>query len=64
VPHSSKRYIWRHGAQCRGVDGRPDESCSLRASWRVLYLYRSGFEGSSMGASRSVAFRTLTRELS
>jgi hypothetical protein len=21
MPHGSKRYIWQHGAQCRGVDG-------------------------------------------
>jgi hypothetical protein len=63
MPHNSKRYIWRHGAQCRGIDGCPGESCSRRASWRVLYLSRSRFEGSSVGASRLVAICTLTRGL-
>jgi hypothetical protein len=52
MPHSSKSYIWWHGAQCRGVDGRPDKSCSRRASWRVLYPPKSGFEGGYVGASR------------
>jgi hypothetical protein len=61
--HISKRYIWQPGAQHRGVDGCPGESCSRRASWRVLYLSRSGFEGSSMGASCFIVVRTLTREL-
>jgi hypothetical protein len=23
-------YVWRHGEQCHGVDGRPGESCSSR----------------------------------
>jgi hypothetical protein len=23
-------YVWRHGVQCRGVDGRPGESCFWR----------------------------------
>jgi hypothetical protein len=26
-------YVWRHGAQCRGVDGRPGESCFC---WDVM----------------------------
>jgi hypothetical protein len=26
VPHCSN-YVWRHGVQCHGVDGRPGESC-------------------------------------
>jgi hypothetical protein len=29
VPHCII-YVWRHGAQCRGVDGRPSESCFWR----------------------------------
>jgi hypothetical protein len=32
MSYSSKRYIWRHGTQCHGVDGCPDESCSHRVS--------------------------------
>jgi hypothetical protein len=39
----SKCYMRQHGAQCRGIDSRPDESCLWRAS-------RGGFEGSSAGA--------------
>jgi hypothetical protein len=23
-------YVWRHGVQCRGIDGRPGESCFWR----------------------------------
>jgi hypothetical protein len=29
VPHCII-YVWRHGAQCHGVDGRPGESCFWR----------------------------------
>jgi hypothetical protein len=29
VPHCFI-YVWRHGVQCRGVDGRPGESCFWR----------------------------------
>jgi hypothetical protein len=31
------------------------------ASWRALYLSRSGFEGGGVGASRLVVVHTLTR---
>jgi hypothetical protein len=31
------------------------------ASWRALYLSRSGFEGGDVGASRLVVVHTLTR---
>jgi hypothetical protein len=29
VPHCFI-YVWRHDVQCRGVDGRPSESCFRR----------------------------------
>jgi hypothetical protein len=29
VPHCYS-YVWRHGVQCHGVDGRPGESCFWR----------------------------------
>jgi hypothetical protein len=54
-------YVWRHGEQCRGADGRPGESCSsrgvvarpvlaqerLRGWWRVgrLATIAGRFEG-------------------
>jgi hypothetical protein len=36
VPHCFV-YVWRHGVQCRGVDGRPGESCFWRdiMAWPV-----------------------------
>jgi hypothetical protein len=63
MQRNSNCYIWRHGAQRRRIDGCPGESCSRRASWRVLYPSRSCFEGSSVGASCLVAVHTLTRGL-
>jgi hypothetical protein len=54
-------YMWRYGVQRCGVDSGPSESCSYRASWRVLFPPRSGFEGGCVGASRLVVVRTLTR---
>jgi hypothetical protein len=64
MSHDSRCYVWQHGVQFRGIDGCPGESYSRRASWWVLYLSRSGFKGSSVGASRLVAIRTPTWGLS
>jgi hypothetical protein len=60
VPHSFS-YVWRYGAQCRGVDGRPGESCYWPSVMARLYPSRSGFEGGRVETSRLLASRTLTR---
>jgi hypothetical protein len=39
--------VWRHGAQCWGIDSGPGESCSWQASWRIMCPSRGGFESSS-----------------
>jgi hypothetical protein len=48
-------YVWRHGEQCHGVDGRPGESSPAEASWCVLCSYRSGLEGGGIVVGRLVA---------
>jgi hypothetical protein len=50
MPRGSKCYMWWHGAQCRGIDSCPGESCLRRASWWILCRSRGGFEGSCNGA--------------
>jgi hypothetical protein len=55
-------YVWRHGVQCHGVDGRPDESClwrgvvarPVRAQERLRGGWRRGcsFEGRPREDSR------------
>jgi hypothetical protein len=54
-------YVQQDGVQCHGVDGCPSESRSRRASWRVQFPPKSGFEGGYVGTFRLVAVRTLTR---
>jgi hypothetical protein len=29
-------YVWRHGEQCHGADGRLANPAPVEASWRVL----------------------------
>jgi hypothetical protein len=48
-------YVWRHGEQCHGVDGRPGESSPVGASWCVLCSYRSGLEGGGVVVGRLAA---------
>jgi hypothetical protein len=50
MSHGSKFYMRQHGAQCRVIDSRPDESCFWLASWWILCLSMGGFEGSSAAA--------------
>jgi hypothetical protein len=48
-------YVWRHGEQCHGVDGRPGESSLAGVSWCVLCSHRSGFEGGGVAVDRPAA---------
>jgi hypothetical protein len=50
-------YVWRHGEQFYGVDGRPGESRPVVALWRVLCPNRSGFEGSGVEVGCPAAVR-------
>jgi hypothetical protein len=69
----SRRPSWRilllagrHGVPyiCPGAASKVVVLVNLasgRASWRALYLSRSGFEGGGVGVTRSVVARVLTR---
>jgi hypothetical protein len=48
-------YVWRHGEQYHGADGRPGESSPAEASWYVLCSYKSGFEGGGVEVGRPAA---------
>jgi hypothetical protein len=48
-------YVWRHGEQCHGANGRPGESSPTEASCCVLCSYRSGLEGGGVTVGRPPA---------
>jgi hypothetical protein len=50
-------FVWRHGEQCHGIDGRPSESSPARASWYVLCSYRNDLQGDGIVVGRLVAVR-------
>jgi hypothetical protein len=50
-------YVWRHGKQCHGADGRLGESSPCRGVVVRPVLARSGFEGGGVVVGRPVAVR-------
>jgi hypothetical protein len=60
VPHCSG-YVWRYGAQCSGVDGRPGESGFRRSVVACPVPVQERLRGWRVGVFRGVIVRTLTR---